>query len=446
MAPTTWLLALSIAMPSAHALAVRPALPVEGRSAPGQEPEQDSSEGLPAPFVPLGFEAASVRAAEQGRLLLVVLAEPGSEDLLELRKAWLDDAAFTWIDVETVAIELDPASRPDLVEQHRVRELPTTLLLDSDGQELDRIKGSFRAKRFVRALKGALTLREVLSELRPQLAEHPEDPQLHHALAQAYLDVGRLVPAIEAFDSAWSLGRGVPLFERIRTGQMLTEVSMLTNASPLAKKMLNRWRREALATLETPADPGAPIAARELSSIHKATKAESDALELYERMRDRGDVPREVLDELFNSQVVGVYYGRKRYDDLMAGLGDVFLRTDEHFKDLEVWRTKERDGTLPSGEEPMLLVLANVLHSRTAIYLETLLHLGRHDEAAQLVDLVLLRELTSGAHTSLMRAARKGGSGALAREIADRGLAVLQKDELADFQAQVDDFFKQRER
>jgi len=401
--------------------------------------------GPAAPFEDLAFEAACARAAEAGRIVLVSVVGPDCDDCRRLAEhTWSDDGAARWIEVEAVAIEVEAGERADLVERYAVGALPTVLLLEPDGVELDRFEGFSRPARFINLFKGALELREVLQDLRPRLDENPEDPELYLALARAYASVDRLEPAVEAFDTAWRVGRGVPLFERVRTGQMLNELGRLTLQYPPAKKTLVRWRRDALNVLADPSSPDAVRAAEEVSAINRFTHDALDTLELYERMRATPGVPRAVLDALFDNQVFGLYYGQGRFAELAEGVGDVFVRTDELFANLELWRTKEREGTVPPGEEPMVSILANSLYARTGMFLDMLLQLDRGDEARQLVDLVLLREPTSAAYSALMRAARKGGAPGLAREIADRGLAALGKRELAQFQEVVDGFFRER--
>jgi hypothetical protein len=253
-------------------------------------------------------------------------------------------------------------------------------------------------------------------------------------------------PAVEAYDAAWRLGRDVYPFERIRTGAVASGLGRLSANHAPARKVLIRWRLEALEALRDPTTPEAVVAARELSAIFRVQQDALGAAALYEQYRARPETPRPVLEALFDGQVAGLYHSQERYQELAEGLGDVFRRLEEEFVELDVWRAKEREGTVPPGEEPMVGVLANSLYAHASMYLEMLLRLEREDEARQLVDLVLLREPYARAYVALMRAARQGGSAQLAREVADRGLEALPRRERVELEQQVERFFKDRGR
>ena len=402
-----------------------------------------------APFQDLDFEAAAARATEAGRILLVALVAADSEDCRRMAaETWTAEDAVRWIEAEAVAVALDAPAHAELVLRYEVGVVPTVLWLDGDGAELGRLEGFAPPGRFIRAGGAALELRRSTVDLCGRLAASPGDPELWLALARACAGVP--ARALQAFDEAWRLGRDVPSFAHLRLGPVLTEVAALAQRYAPAKKALLRWRNAALEGLADPTAPEALRSAVELAAINRARDDARSTAEQYERLRADPAAPREVLELLFDHQVAGLYYAEKRYAELLEGLGDVFVRTELAFAELEAERAKERASPPPPGEK-RYPGPASALYGRIGMYLEVLLHVGREDggrgdEARELVDFVLLREPAAGAYVALWRGAKKGGAPELAAEIHERGLAALAGRELAEFKSQIERAQGDRER
>jgi hypothetical protein len=229
----------------------------------------------------------------------------------------------------------------------------------------------------------------------------------------------------------------------MRVRKVLTEVELLAvRFSPARQRML-KWRRTALGALETGELDDQLLAARELSALNSHLSEPAAMLELYLKMRDAGDVPQELLDALFDGQVAAQLYNQKRYEELLAGLRDPLVRVEKLFVELEEIRARVADGRLPPEETSAADVMQSGLFASSSLYFETLLRVGRRDEAVELMEYVVTREPVAQSYIVMMRAARKAREPKLAKKIAADGLELLDKKSRAQLQRAYDQLFKE---
>ena len=381
-------------------------------------------------FRRVSYEQALELAGEEDRLAVVVFVTRDCADCERLRdKTWSNAAVERWLEVEAIAVEVDGAERADLAQRLDIQRYPTTLILEQDGTEYDRMVGFIKAKRFVAGFKGIHEGRLLLRQARTRLAEDPGDPTLHLDVARALVTVGRTRSAVDAYETIWTDFRGPPEHRRIRLVKVLTELEAMSGPHPPARQAMARWRLEARRIVrgEQAGDPAE--AARELSALCKHLVDLKTMLETWTEMREREGTPAEVLDELFDETVIGQLYNQRRYEELLAGLRDPLARVQGLIDEVDEFRLRERDGRLQGDEVYAVLVLQNSLYSKSSLYFEVLLKVGREEDALEIQEYVLGREATGQAYVSMMNAARNARRRDLARKIGDAGLEILEKKE-----------------
>lgn len=97
-----------------------------------------------------------------------------------------------------------PGSKP-LVMKHQITDLPTTLFLKKDGEEMDRIVGFEGAKAFVGEARAIFAGRDGLHLLEDKLARNPDDVKLHFRVGYRLLLRGKEKRAWAHYDRVLAL-------------------------------------------------------------------------------------------------------------------------------------------------------------------------------------------------------------------------------------------------
>jgi hypothetical protein len=385
-------------------------------------------------FRPIPFEQAVELASSESRLVFASFVLADSEDCRRQAETWTDDAVARYLEVETVAVEVDGAARADLAERLGIEQYPTLLVLAADGTEVDRIRGFCRPRHFVLAFTGLLEAKEMILAARALVAAGPEEPLAHMELGRALATGRGKASAVEEYQWVWAHCRPDPALQHLRLVKVLTEMDSLASKFEPARKRMLKWRRAALKILEEGELDDQVLAARELGALNDRLSEPEAMLKLYVKVRDAGDAPPALLDALFDNQVARQLYNQKRYDELLTGLRDPLVRVEELLSELDEFRARERDGRLPPEDAGSITVLENGLFVKSGLYFEVLLAVEREKEAIELKDYLLAREPVSQSYIVMMRSARKARAGALARQIGEDGLAVLVKKQRAELQ------------
>ncbi len=393
-------------------------------------------------FRPLSFEEALAAAGEEDRELLVSFVLEGSDDCRRMAEStWTNPAVLRWLEVEAVAIEVDCAERADLVERLGIELFPTVVVFASDGTEYDRMRGYTRPRHFVLGFKSLLEARETILAARARVAQNPDDPVANIELARALVTGRGRASAVALYERIWTRTRFDPAFQRLRLTMVPAELSELSRRFEPARKIMLKWRRVALKSLAGGELDDRVRAARELAALNQHLSDPEAMLELYVETRDGGEAPQEVVDALFNGQVLRLLYGQRRYRELLAALRDPLVRVEELFAELEELRARAADDDLDPREAASMGVLRNSLFVTSSLYFEALLVEGRKEEALELKDYVVLREPVARSYAAMMRSARKARDSALAREIGRSGLVALDGKEREELQEAITGLF-----
>jgi thioredoxin-related protein len=393
-------------------------------------------------FQPVSYEEALELAREEERLVVVWVVTEDCGDCDRMReKTWSNAAVQRWLEVEGVAVEVDAADRPDLVEAFAVEVYPTLLFLERNGDEYHRTTGFLKARLFIETFRSLNEGRLNLRQAQNALAADPDNPLLRLDLSRALVDMGLKQAGLEQYEALWSGSRGVPEHDRVHFVNVPTEVAALAGGFQPARRALLRWRARAMRVVSGEEEGDPVLAARELSAIHQHMRDPEDQLAVWDEARAREGTPPEVLAALFDDAVIQQLYSQRRYEELGQGLGDTLVRADNLLNGLEGFRRRKREGALRPEEVNTVTVLENLLVAKTSMYLEVLLRLGRTDEAEDLKTLVLVKEPSVHSYTSMMNAARRARNNAFARSIAEEGLALLKPKERAQLQNAYDRAF-----
>lgn len=140
-------------------------------------------------FDSLRFAQAQQMAAEQEKMLLVDVYADWCAPCKRLEKeVFATPAAAAVINPAFVSIRIDgeKGEGPEFVEAHKVSGYPTVIVFDSNGEEIDRLFGYGDPEQWMEQLTDYMAGRNTLSDLKAQVAESPDDLELHHALARKY--------------------------------------------------------------------------------------------------------------------------------------------------------------------------------------------------------------------------------------------------------------------
>ncbi len=184
------------------------------------------------PFTELGYEAALVRANEQGKLLLVDFTASWCQPCKRMEaETWPDKDVLAWLGEHAIAIQVDVDQQSDLAARFEIEAMPTVVAMRA-GEEFDRVVGYRDAAGLLAWGKDVLAGRrssDALMERAKTLAES-EDVQARYELARDLLRAKQYELALTHYLWLWPATRTVPSMGGVRLS------FMLSNMGDLAKK------------------------------------------------------------------------------------------------------------------------------------------------------------------------------------------------------------------
>jgi thiol-disulfide isomerase/thioredoxin len=195
------------------------------------------------PFVDLDYDAATAKAKEAGKLLMLDFTASWCPPCKMLEKqTWPDEKVIDWVAAHAIAIQVDVdvAGNKELAQKFGVRSIPTLVFL-RDGTELDRYTGFKSPADFVTWGNEVATGKATPGARAAAAADAAtsDDPDRRRDLAQQLAEEGKPDEALEHFLWVWHATRDVPRWMGVRHSYLLSEIAELAESHPPAKKALN---------------------------------------------------------------------------------------------------------------------------------------------------------------------------------------------------------------
>ena len=381
--------------------------------------------GLAGPhdgFRDLTYDQARTLAQEEGRLVLVAFY---AEDCPPC--AAMDAEMFAaadvqaWLEKHTVAIRTTSEAR--LAARYAIGPRPTILLLSEDGEELERIDT-------------LLSPAEFLGDMDLALAHHASAELL--AQARTRVDRGRALvaedkpaQALEQFLWAFDHTRDLATWSKARLGGLLGEVVALFPRVPEARKALEARRdaaeKRVLASEQT-TEAKLVQSAHEAAALNHWLGAAPRSHDLWRKVRAREDRSPQVAAALFDITLQEYLLQQKRFDEFLLGLEpdpvDTVYRRLGALEQLAQQAAEDRRLRARYQED------RNVMVNLVARCYRAFLGLGDEQRAADVAELLLVLLPQAQSYQALIRAAELSGRPELGADFLNRGLAILQDQEL----------------
>ena len=148
-------------------------------------------------------EAQQMATAEEKMIIMDVYAD-WCVPCKKLDKAVFKDAAVgDFVNARFVGLKIDgeKGEGPDIMKKYGIPGYPTVILMDTEGNEIDRIVGFGEKEAYVETLKDYVSGKGTLADYLARLAEKPDDWELHLALAEKYDDRQDLLTAAKHYQA-----------------------------------------------------------------------------------------------------------------------------------------------------------------------------------------------------------------------------------------------------
>jgi len=249
------------------------------------------------PFLDLGVDDALKRAGEEEKVVFIDFFATWCGPCKELDKTtFADEKVIAWLGEHTVPLKVDTDQDKATAQRYRVNMMPTLLFLRADGTELNRVQGFQTSEQFL-AMAGDVVKRpetDAVTRAREELAtgNWPE-AMARHKLGTALLMAGGKDEALAEYQKALdSLGTDF-MSQRYRP-RLVNDICDMAGDHPPALKVVAAEREKLVAKLES--GQGDREDLERIIDIDLGLNQKEKTLELYDRLKEKGDVPAEVLE------------------------------------------------------------------------------------------------------------------------------------------------------
>ncbi len=401
------------------------ALPVAGQTPepkpPVVPPAQDSL------FQSVDFNGACALAKEQKKLLMVYWWQTQEERCAKMDAiTWKNPEVRAWVTATVVAVAIEGEKHLDVSQRWRINFFPTTTFHSPDGQLIDKIAGFYAPDVFLSLAKGSLLGRAPDGEIHKPADATAEDPLAWLAYANATFGKNDLVEeTVSAY--IWLLDHAEaksPGFLDQYLDLVVKRLIYASEVSPRARESVLKRRDEMRALALEGKLPDAAI--RWILRYNFWLNEEEKDLELYSELADRGERQEQYRRLLFEEVLVDLV-AWKRYDEVVAGGGDMVGTMHTRFEDYK----KRLKAAVDAGQLTNTETLAEFedlregLDADTCDYYETLLAMGKGEDAEKLGEEYVTLFPTSNAYAGLMLRAGRLELKTVAKQLAERGAKAV---------------------
>ena len=360
------------------------------------------------PFSELGFDAASKKAAQTGKIVLVDFYTTWCAPCRLLdKRTWTDAEVIKVLREKTVALRMDAEKETELAKRYAIEAYPTVLLLKPDGTELDRLVGYRDPKTFLADFDAALKGRDAATraqEKRPSAGTN--DPMARMESASSLAAKGHDAQALEEY--LWCFDHGSearPSFALMQVSVLLDRLKDLASRYPAAQRALES-RRDARQTKLLSGTTDRQLAT-ELVRLNEALGQKERNLAVFGRL-PVGSPARDAVISLLINQLLDA----KRYADVLGGTdgNDAFAQQVVLFNDMV-------DGLNPKNPDKRLYEESYRRSTVTwgAHFFQALAGLNKNQQARELAQQMLKFDDSAATRSTLTEAATRAGNAELAQ-------------------------------
>jgi tetratricopeptide (TPR) repeat protein len=362
-------------------------------------------------------------AKKEFTLVLVYVTRPGGKasDCFET-PSWEDWRKIDLLIREVVLVKVDPSWGLKEMAPYRIEEPPVILLLDAEGEELERWPGDISLDRLVSGLAAKLNDKAAVARARRAVDRGGgKNPYQRERLAQTLLRHGSFAEALEEF--MWCVGVGLEenmRFAAARREFVFKDLVALIKQYPPAEQAL-REQQEAM-TERLLVRPDDINLAGNLVELNARLQEDERTLALFDALPEGSRTRRILFDRVLNLLVK-----KKRYGEVIAAPNP--NRAFRYSKDLAVRdanRAFKKEVNLarmrraPKDEPPEAYLERGTRAfaiRRGAALVEALAALGRTEEAKELMERVVRFDDSPHTLSLLKNHVRRAGHEELADQI-----------------------------
>jgi len=270
------------------------------------------------PFLDLGLDDALARAKAEKKIVFIDFFATWCGPCKQLDSTtFADEKVVAWLNGNTVAVKIDVDEDKEIAKRFKVSAMPTLVFLTADGTELERIRGFRDADAFLAAAKAVAEHPEMdaVTRARAELASGSmPEAMAREKLATALLMNGEQAEALAEYRKALD-SLGTDFMSLQYRPRLLHEICSMAEDYAPAREVLIVMRTNQVARLEN--GDGDRNDVEQIVAIDKGLDQQEKSLELYERLKARGDIPDETLAG-FASTCREILLERREYQVLGA--------------------------------------------------------------------------------------------------------------------------------
>ena len=359
------------------------------------------------PFSDLSFDAASQKAGQAGKIVLVDFYTTwcGPCKMLD-KNTWTDADVIKLLEDKTVALRLDTEKETSLAKRYKIEAYPSVLLIKPDGTELDRLVGYRDAKAFIADFNASVSGKDSVTRAKEALmAAGINDPMARMKFGRSLAQKGRDEEALTEY--LWCFDHGLEAdqaFTGVRLSFLLSDIKNLAARYPAAEKALEDRRDERQAKVLAGSTDRQTVL--DLVNLNNTLEQMDKNLAVFDQLPAASRL-RETIADLVIDQLLEA----KRYADILGGhdAKASFRKQADQFDQMLASMPKDNPMRGQMEESLRPYTTAKGVH-----LFEALAGLKRNEEAKELAQQILKFDSSAATHRMLPEAADRAGNAELA--------------------------------